>query len=172
MNRQIFMGLIVVLIAGCASTYSYTDLHKIESMLDASSGVLISVPEDGFYGARKYPNSGRMTANAFKAAFSKRVSKVDIIDSCHGENCLNNIDTQKYKYYVKLDIHHWEDRSTGWSGRSDFIRIQIVIINTRTKQELANSSYTGKGKTERYGGNYPQDLLREPTEKYVNSLYR
>ena len=172
MNRHIFIGLIVVIVTGCASTYNYTDLHKIESMLDVNSGVLISVPKDGFYESRIYTNSGRMTANAFNAAFSKKVSIVDVIDSCHGENCLNSIDIQKYQYYVELNILHWEDRNTEWSGKPDRIEIQIVVFDTRTKQELVNSSYTGKSKWGTMGGDHPQDLLQEPTAKYVNSLYR
>jgi hypothetical protein len=172
MKRHIFMGLIVVLIAGCASTYSHTDLHKIQSKLDANAGVLISVPKDGFYETKIYLNSGRSTANAFNAAFSKKVSKVDVIDSCHGNDCLNNIDTQKYQYYVEPNILHWEDRNTEWSGKPDRIEIQIIIFDTRTKQELANSSFTGKSKWGTMGGDHPQDLLQEPTEKYVNSLYR
>jgi len=172
LNAIIFMGLIVVLVTGCASTYKHADLHKIGSMLDPNSGILISVPKDGFYETRTYTNSGRMTANAFNAAFSKKAPKVEVVDNCHGENCLNNIDAQKYGYYVEPNILHWEDRNTEWSGKPDRIEIQIVIFDTRTKQQLANSSYTGKSKWGTFGGDHPQDLLQEPTEKYVNSLYR
>ncbi len=139
LKRHIFMGLIVALVTGCASTYKHTDVHKIENTLDANSGVLISIPKDGFYGTKEYPNSGRMTANAFNTAFSKNISKVEVVDNCHGENCLINIDTQKYEYYVELNILHWEDRNTEWSGKPDRIEIQIIIIDTKTKRVIVKS---------------------------------
>tara|TARA_B100000315_G_scaffold117125_1_gene107397 strand:+ start:1144 stop:1326 length:183 start_codon:yes stop_codon:yes gene_type:complete len=47
-----------------------------------------------------------MTANAVRAAFSKYTSRVNTINTCHGDDCLNNIDTEKYGYYVKPEIFH------------------------------------------------------------------
>ena len=177
-NRILVMNLkhilipLTLLATGCTSTYKHTEAQKIEIKLDGRKGVLISTSDDGAYGSKQYHNSGRMTANAIRSAFSKESSNVDVVTYCHGENCLNNIDTGKYGYYVKPEIFHWEDRSTEWSGKPDRIEIQLITFDALTKKELAKASFTGKSKWGTFGGDHPQDLLQEPTNKYVKSLYR
>ncbi len=172
MNIKYLLILFTLLATGCSSTYKHKDLQPIEAKLDRTKGVLISTPKDGAYGNIQYSNSGRMAANAVRAAFSKNTSKVDLVNNCHGDDCLSNIDIDKYGYYVKPDILHWEDRATEWSGRPDRIEIQIIIFDAATKNKLANTTYTGKSKWATFGGDHPQDLLPEPTNQYVNSLYR
>ncbi|MOA60072.1 hypothetical protein D3C78_1848620 [compost metagenome] len=51
------------------------------------------------------------------------------------------------------------------------IEIQVVIYDTLSKKNIANSSFKGKSKWATFGGDHPQDLLPEPAEKYVNALY-
>lgn len=171
MIRKLLIVGTITLIAGCTSTYKHSELQAANEKLDSSEGVLISVPEDGWYGNTQYKNSGRMTANAVRAAFSKHATLADIAKSCKREQCLQNIDTQKYGYFVKPVILHWEERATEWSGKPDRVEIQIVVYDTDTKDELANASYTGKSKWATFGGDHPQDLLPEPTNEYVKSLY-
>ena len=168
---KIILILFVTLVSGCASTYKQSDLQSLSTNLDRSRGVLISVPEDGWYDNTQYHNSGKMTVNSIRAAFVKNTSRVDIINSCHGDECLETIDLVKYGYYIKPDILHWEERSTEWSGKPDIIEIQIVVFDSASKEEIANSTYTGKSKWATFGGDHPQDLLSEPTLNYINSLY-
>lgn len=172
MKLKVLLILSVVLITGCSSKYSHTELQSPNTRLDNTRGVLISTPEDGWYENTQYRNSGRMTVNAVRAAFTKFASPVDIMDSCHGDDCFNVIDTVKYGYYVKPEILHWEERATEWSGKPDRIEIQLVIYDAVTKNEMANSSYTGKSKWATFGGDHPQDLLPAPTNEYVKSLYQ
>ncbi|WP_417667543.1 DUF4823 domain-containing protein [Pseudidiomarina sp.] len=170
--RILILTTVMMLFSGCASTYNYSEFQAPVDKLDPSLGVLISVPEDGWYENTQYRNSGRMTVNAVRAAFSKNASKVDIAQDCHDEECLDKIDVERYGYFVKPVILHWEDRATEWSGKPDRIEIQIVIYDAITKSELANSSYTGKSKWATFGGDHPQDLLPEPTNEYVSNLYQ
>ena len=172
MKSKMLCLLIAILATGCASTYRYNELQPVTTKLDGTQGVLISTPQDGWYENTQYRNSGKMTANAVRAAFSKYASRVDVVNSCHGDGCLSGIDTEKYGYYVKPEILHWEERATEWSGKPDRIEIQLVIFDAATKRELANSSYTGKSKWGTFGGDHPQDLLSEPTNQYVSSLYQ
>ena len=172
MKTKLLYLFLAIIVTGCASTYKYKEFQSIETKLDRSKGVLISTPEDGLYGNTQYHNSGRMTANAVRAAFSKYSSRVDVINTCHGDDCLNSIDTEKYGYYVRPEILHWEERATEWTGLPDRIEIQLVIHDAVTKNELVNSSYTGKSKWATFGGDHPQDLLPEPTNQYVSSLYQ
>lgn len=162
----------MLLLAGCTSTYRHSDLQAPSQKLNPSIGVLISIPEDGWYENTQYRNSGRMTANAVRAAFAKNANKVDLANGCKDEECLSEIDIEKYGYFVKPVILSWEDRATEWSGKPDRIEVQLIIYDAVTKKELANSSYTGKSKWATFGGDHPQDLLPEPTNSYVNSLYQ
>ena len=168
---RIGVVLFTLALMGCASTYKQSDVQPPAVQLDPSKSVLISVPADGWYEDIEYRNSGRMTANAVAAAFSKHANKVNITTDCHGDDCLNTSKQENYSYYVMLEILQWEERATEWSGRPDQIEIQLVVFDTATKEVLANSSYSGKSKLLTFGGDHPQDLLPEPTSKYVNSLY-
>ncbi|HDX8437963.1 MULTISPECIES: DUF4823 domain-containing protein [Aeromonas] len=164
-------ALLSLLAVGCSSTYQQSNVQTMTSKLDPSQGVLISQPQDGSYETTQYQNSGKMTAQAIYAAFSKKAHRVEITTRCHGEPCLNDIQPTQFRYYVKPVILHWEERATEWSGKPDVIEIQLVIYDTLSKKSIANSSFKGKSKWATFGGDHPQDLLPEPTEKYVNSLY-
>jgi len=161
----------ISLLFGCASTYKHSELQAPSAKLDSSKGVLISIPEDGWYEKTQYQNSGSMTANAIRAVFLKKAKRADVTNECKENECLNNINTEKYGYYVKPIILHWEERATEWSGKPDRIKIQLVIYDAFTKEEIANSSYTGKSKWATFGGDHPQDLLPDPTNEYVSNLY-
>jgi len=172
LKTRIPLVLFVLCATGCTSTYRYNDLQVVDSKLDGNRSVLISVPEDGWYESTPCRNSGKMTANAVRAAFLQHAKRVDVIDTCHGDDCLASVDADEYGYYVKPEILHWEERATEWSGISDRIEIQLAIYDTLSKRELANTTYTGKSKWATFGGDHPQDLLAAPTRKYVTSLYK
>ena len=171
LKNNIVLAGTLVLLAGCSSSYKYSELQTTEVKLEPSIGVLVSTPENGRYDQIEYRNSGIMTAKAIQNAFLKNVNKVEVTNTCTGDDCLNTIDSEKYGYYVKPVILGWEDRVTEWSGKPDKIEIQIVIFDAKTKKELANSSFSGKSKWLTFGGDHPQDLLEQPANQYINSLY-
>ena len=163
---------IILLTAGCAATYQTNDVKPINTKLDNSLGVLISTPDDGSFGNQNYANSGVMTANALKSAFMKHTSSVELSNSCHGDNCLSEAYVIKYGYYVKPVILHWEERNTEWSGKPDRIEIQVLIYDTTTREVIASSRFSGKSKWATFGGDHPQELLPEPTNEFVDNLYK
>jgi hypothetical protein len=169
-NSFVLAGALLIL-SGCES-YERVDYVDQVTTLDASYGVLISVPEDGFFGNENYRNSGKMTANAIRSAFSQHVKVVQITSDCHGTECLDGVDASKFGYYVQPDILHWEDRATEWSGKSDRLEIQMAIYSTETSEEIGNSLYKGKSTSFSFGGDHPQDLLDKPTKIFVGSLYQ
>lgn len=172
MIKKILLFTSILIVTGCTSTYRHSALQVPTAKLDSNLGVLISIPEDGWYESRQYRNSGQMTANAVRAAFAKNARRVDLARNCQDETCLENIDIEKYGYFVKPVILHWEDRATEWSGKPDRIEIQLVVYDAITREELANTSYTGKSQWATFGGDHPQDLLPKPTNAYVSSLYK
>ena len=127
MTKQFLVFIVVLLTTGCAATYQTHDVKPINTSLDSSLGVLISIPEDGSFGHQSYANSGIMTADALKSAFLKHTNTVDISNDCKGDDCLSEAYIIKYGYYVKPIILHWEERNTEWSGKPDRIEIQVLI---------------------------------------------
>jgi hypothetical protein len=172
MFRKMALLSIITLMVGYTSTYKHSELQALSTKLDPNTGVLISIPEDGLYEQTQYRNSGLMTANAIRAAFSKKAKRTDVVKNCKDEECFGNIDSVRYGYFVKPVILHWEDRATEWSGKPDRIEIQVIVFDAETKEELTNSSYSGKSKWMTFGGDHPQDLLPDPTNEYVDKLYQ
>ncbi|PKG57021.1 DUF4823 domain-containing protein [Shewanella sp. Choline-02u-19] len=173
MNRNLMMfGAAIVFLAGCSSSYKHNEFQSPEVKLDQNFAVLISTPENGWYGETEYKHSGQMTANAIRSAFSKNTRKVAITADCKGKNCLDSIDSSQYGYYVEPIILHWEDRATEWSGKADKVEIQIITYDTKTKKEIGNTTYSGKSKWLTFGGDHPQDLLEQPTHEYIGTLYK
>lgn len=68
-------------------------------------------------------------------------------------------------------ILHWEDRATEWSGKKDKIEIKLSIYGAEGNQEIAGTIIGGKSKWATFGGDHPQDLLPEPIQAYVDTLY-
>jgi hypothetical protein len=101
MKSKLLLLFIIILTNGCISTYKYNEIKPFTDKLDSSIVVLISTPPDGWYDNSATsltndiiytPDSGKMTASALKSAFSKYASRVDVVDFCHGYDCLINID--------------------------------------------------------------------------------
>lgn len=111
-----------------------------------------------------------MTANAARAAFARYSSSTKVIGSCSRENCFTEL-VGNSGYLVVPIILHWEDRATEWSGKSDRLEIQLSVYDLETQEELASSVLTGKSKWSTMGGDHPQDLLPDPVNSYVESLY-
>jgi hypothetical protein len=164
------LGCLIIL-SGCSATYEQVIVQPTASKLERGKGVFISVPKDGWYGKIEYRNSGRMTADAVKSAFSRFSNTVDVSTECIGKECLKKINPNQYTYYVEPLIMHWEDRNTEWSGIPDRIEIKLIIYDVKTGVEIASSIMNGKSKWATFGGDHPQDLLPEPINAYVASLY-
>jgi uncharacterized protein DUF4823 len=160
-----------IFLSACSATYNQQVLKEPAVKLERGKGIFISTPTNGWYGKIEYKNSGKMTANAVKAAFSRFSNDVFISAECLGLECLKIIPAAKYPYYVEPEILHWEDRATEWSGIPDRIEVKISIYNSELGSEIASSVITGTSKWATFGGDHPQDLLPEPLNSYVQSLY-
>lgn len=171
MRLKYLLILLALLFTGCASKYEQKEVKSLHSKLDTNKKVVISTPKNGMYGNIIYPNSGKMTANIVKAAFARNVSDVKVVNGCSNLSCLSSSDKKNYDYYVKPTILQWEDRATEWSGKSDIVEIKLEVYDLKTLKRLSAISYSGKSKWATLGGDHPQDLLNEPTSKYVNGLY-
>jgi hypothetical protein len=168
--RALLVLVAAAILTGCASTYTTTPIAQPSVKLVPSKSVLIATPANGVYGTAVYTSSGKMTADAVRAAFSRYTGTAVVLPDCTDLACLEKSQTQRYDYYVVPEILHWEDRATEWSGIPDRLEVKLSIFDGN-KKELASTIITGKSKWGPLGGDHPQDLLPEPLNKYVESLY-
>jgi Domain of unknown function (DUF4823) len=169
--RRALGVLIMSFLAGCSATYSRQIVKEPTTKLERDRGVFISTPKDGWYGRIQYKNSGKMTAAAIKAAFSRYSNSVYVSEECLGSECLKIIPATKFAYYIEPEILHWEDRATEWSGIPDKITIKISVYDAALGSGIASAVFDGESKWATFGGDHPQDLLPEPVNQYVDSLY-
>lgn len=162
---------LILAVSGCSATYNQRIVSDSSPQLEKNKGVLISTPDNGFYGSTPYPGSGRMTADAVRSAFLKHTDQADVTGECHGQACLQVTAVENYPYYAEPVILRWEDRASGWPGRKDVIEIGITVYQADTGENLSSVVLTGMGRWATFAGDHPQDLLAEPVTDYVDSLY-
>jgi hypothetical protein len=167
MVRAALIPLMIVL-TGCA-THRNTSLVVPNAKLQRDKSVAIAVPPNGSYGGRSYVGSGRMTADALRAAFARHTYRAVILDGCQDLNCL--LAQSGQDYLVLPEIFHWEDRNTEWSGRRDRLEVKITVFSGATHAPIASTVVTAKSSWATFGGDHPQDMLPKPISEFINSLY-
>jgi hypothetical protein len=159
----------LALVAGCVSTYQQKTLTAPAGKLAATGTVAIATPEDGSYNGKPYPGSGAATAQALRSAFARYSNGIRVSSQCRDVACLRA--EAQADAYVVPQILHWEDRNTEWSGKKDKIEIKITVYDGKSGSELSNQLISGKSKWATFGGDHPQDLLQDPLDAYVATLY-
>lgn len=161
----------LALLSGCAATHKQEVLTTPASKLHGSNSVLIATPANGTYGDQEYSGSGEQAASAVRSAFLRHSNNVAVLPGCEELSCLQQSDENGSDYYVVPMILHWEDRATEWSGKRDKADIKLTIYDGEDLSEYSSIIIQGKSKWATFGGDHPQDLLPEPINEYVNSLY-
>jgi hypothetical protein len=169
--RLVLLFVAMLSLSGCAAKYDQIILSDPEEKFSPEGSVLIATPEDGFYETREYRNSGKMTALAVRSAFAEHVVETRIEEGCQSLDCLKRKYPAEFTYYVVPEILHWEDRATEWSGKPDRIEIQLTVYEQGSWNEIASTLIKGKSKWATLGGDHPQDLLHDPLDRYLKSLY-
>lgn len=165
----LLLGLNIV--AGCTASYTQTPVSGAGSKILAGKAVAISTPGNGTYEGNEYSHSGQMTALAVKAAFAKFAGDVHVIPNCSSMSCLRGAAPAGVEYFAIPEILHWEDRATEWSGIKDKLEVRLTIYGLQGDAPIAATVLSGKSKWMTFGGDHPQDLLVQPVEAYVASLY-
>jgi hypothetical protein len=158
------------LLQACTSTYTKLTVAETQAKLETSKSVAIATPANGSYEAKEYVASGQQTAAAVRSAFAKHVVEVTTVPGCAVLSCLTDRQLS-FGYFVVPEILHWEDRATEWSGIKDKLEVKLTVHDAKSGRVLASTVISGKSKWMTFGGDHPQDLLAEPIDAYVNSLY-
>jgi hypothetical protein len=167
LTSAIFLGV------ACASSYQTQSLSGTDVVqLDRTGKVMVAIPSDGEYGAKKYPGSGQTVADAIAAAFAVRAPQVVFAPaSFTQEQLLDSARKTGLTYVATSVITHWEQRETEWSGKPSKMAIRISIFAVSTGAQVAATSIEGESASFTFGSTRPEELLADPIKKYVDALY-
>ena len=173
MNRSHLLILCVVLIASCADTHKVVRTDSSPgARLDRNSTVYVAVPRDGVYGANTYYGSGQNTAQVLLAAFAKHTRNTEGGQKPQSyKQARETALSKKLEILVYPVILHWEDRATEWSGIPDRVEVKVDVVDAASDRSIASAVVKGVSGIATLGGDRPQDLLEEPVEQFVASLY-
>lgn len=171
MNKVLMVIAGIIVLTGCSSKYKSVEVTKSTELLIKSKPVVISGSADGSYEGKPYSGSGEATEQAVRSAFSRYTDNAVIVSQCNELVCLQKHNPLSEGYYVVPQILHWEDRATEWSGIPDKIEVKVTVFNAATSKVIASTILNGSSKWATFGGDHPQDLLPEPVNNYVASLY-
>jgi len=174
MGKILSIITIASLLAACADTHQLirSDISP-DIRLTSSDTIFIAVPQDGFYGTDTYRGSGRNTSQIIYSAFAKHTHLAKVDQSTQSfEAARETANKSGRKYLVYPSILHWEDRATEWSAIPDKVEVKVEVVDVKTGNDVVSVVIKGKSGLATFGGDHPQDLLPEPIEEFVSSLYR
>ncbi len=169
-----FASLFALLLTGCKSTYTETNItSEPPPLLRGNSRLYVAVPYDASFKNQVALNSGKHTAEALYVALTRYTrgvymgkfpeSATDAVESARRYN----VDYLVYPHIIK-----WEDRSTEYTGIRDRLELKIDLIDMKDGHLAFSRDIAATGKWMTEGGDKPDDLLQQPAEEYVNSLFR
>jgi hypothetical protein len=166
------LALLLFLSLGCTAKYQTSRPVIVPDRLDPAAAILVSTPSDGNYEEIRYPGSGDSTSHAVVSAFSRYAARVDrLSETMDCPEALERADAGTYKYLACPTIMHWEDRATEWSGKRDRVAIRLQVFEIASGRIIDSVLIEGKSKWATFGGDHPQDLLSDPIDRHVATLY-
>lgn len=170
--KWLFAICITLVLSGCADSHQLIRNDLTTAKLTATETIFIAVPEDGVYGADTYRGSGKNTAQILLSAFAKYTRTATVGRSIQNfDEALVSAKQAGKNYLVYPNILHWEDRATEWSAIPDRVEVKIEVVNTVSGNTIASGIVKAKSGLATFGGDHPQDLLPQPIEEFVSSLY-
>jgi hypothetical protein len=174
--RILYLALALIFVGvGCHSTINQTgdEAGSGNAPLQAGSRVYVALPPDAIDKKVAVMGSGGRTASAVSDAFKRHTRNVvrgKMPETL--EEALAHARELQYEYVAYPVILKWQDRATEWSGVRDKLQLKIDLVEVNTGAVLRSTMIDGKGRWMTEGEDTPQDMLGEPVEKFVRSLFR
>ena len=159
---------------GCKTKYEEKDLTTAAApVLKSNSRIYVAIPFDATFKKNVMEGSGKMTAQAFQAAFLRYTRSVytSKFPESIGE-ALEIARKGNMEYVLYPTIVKWEDRATEFSGRRDRLTVKAELIDLSTSQVVFAREVEATGKWMTDGGESPKDLLDQPAQQFANSVFR
>jgi hypothetical protein len=161
--------------SGCHSTYNQTFANPRPDIapLRASTRVYISMPEDAIDKKDPVPASGRRTTIALEGAFKRQTRGVYTAKLPETmSEALTRARERECEFLAFPTILKWQDRPTEWTGVRDKLQLKVDLILVATGDIVRSTTIEGKSKFMTDGEDEPQNLLADPVDKFVRSLFR
>ncbi len=179
MLLRLFICISIALLAGCSSNYKHSEKPATnttaktdtQEYLDPALGVLVFTPVDAQFEHKPQEKSAYLTADAVRKAFAKHAKRAGTAYKCIDDECLKRLNPEKFGYYVKLKVLHWENQPNEWPSERDRIEIVIMVFDATSHKELAWSSFKGESSWPVIAIPRPQHLLTEPIAEFIATLY-
>ncbi len=163
----------LAVLTGCVSKYRIDSYDAPSNHLSRQASFYVVLPTNGQYGETVYENSGREAAQAVSAALQAHVDKV-VTGATPGqelEAALGEAKQRGLTHVFRTTILNWEDRATEWSGIPDKITLKMAVYEVETGRVLSSTVSSASSKWGTFGGDHPQDLLPEPTKRFIDPLF-
>jgi len=156
-----------------APKYRVTEIVNTGAKLGAESSVLIAVPKDGAFNGRVYSGSGLETAEATRNVFAHKLSKVQLEPTAPAESDsgISRAAAAGFSHYCQLEILHWEDRATEWSGKRDKIEVKFTLYDVATGKIVRSATIASVSKFWTFGGDHPQELADAHMHVLIDPLF-
>lgn len=173
--RIIISSVLFTLLVACSSgkqgpILESLQTHKLDNPLSTNTTVALSVPEDISFNKAVHKQSGHKTASAFKTEFENKGVAVSLLSNCQ-MNCLDEAKNMGSNYFVNLELLHWEERSTNWSGKADRLTIKVSVYDSPSGSLLTSSFLHTNTRIYSPSGGRVENFLPALSNQYVSSLF-
>lgn len=172
--RRILSLLLVAQATGCVHKYAVPPPTSGTGFIAPESQVLVVIPADGRDERNAvYAGTGRSTAMALASALRARQIGVDLhLEPLELDPALALARSTPAGYLVLPEIRNWSDRLTEWSGVPDRITIRIRVVEVASGEVLDDRDTRASSRWATLGGDHPQELLPELSERWAASVVR
>ncbi|OCH12425.1 DUF4823 domain-containing protein [Aliivibrio sp. 1S128] len=175
MKKLLVLGFIATL-AGCADSHNLNVSNtEVVNKIPASSSVYVALSEDGRYGEKDYKGSGVLLSNVIKSGLLTKMNDITLANEAGSfKESIKLAESNGSDYLFYPTIMHWEDRATEWSAKADKVdkvEVKIVTWGIKNNVELSSAIIDGSSGLATLGGDHPQDLLPEPVNAYIDTLF-
>jgi hypothetical protein len=160
---------------GCQNTYKQTttEVKPNATALKSTSRIYVAMPEDAMDKKETVATSGRRTMLALRDAFKRHTKNV--VASQVPETLPDSITHARLldcEYVAYPTILKWQDRKTEFTGVRDKLQLRVDLVSVESGEVIRSTTVEAKSKMMTDGDEAPQDLLPEPVDKFVRSLFR
>ena len=172
MKKLLVLGFIATL-AGCADSHNLNVSNtNVVNKIPTTSSVYIALSEDGRYGEKDYKGSGVLLSNVIKSGLLTKMNDITVANEAGSfKESVKLAESHGSDYLFYPTIMHWEDRATEWSAKADKVEVKIVTWDIKNNVQLSSAIIDGSSGLATMGGDHPQDLLPEPVNAYIDTLF-
>jgi hypothetical protein len=172
--RIAVLVLVLCGLGGCASEFEITRAAPRQEPVALASGdsVYVAVPPDGMFEGKPYAGSGASAAKAAAALFARHAGRAEAGTSVQSaEEGLATARSRGFTHCASLQLLHWEDRATEWSGKRDKATVGINLTQVKTGAAVDSATVSATGTWWTLGGDHPEGLLERMMQRYEKDAF-